>query len=246
MSDRPDLHSKSVWNTALTSQMQCKWLGERVAAPSLRLGVKNAITKTTAPSCGPNATFRFPTHGGTGGIWTAVSALLPPRTLRFGPDASIRSIDLEKKEARVGSEGRIVKYRKLISTMAVDHFLDIAAGQGVEEMRKSAKGLVWSSTIVLGIGIRGSRPERIGDKCECWRLVFVLELLPSQNTILTSPRLAVLPRRQRALLPRHHLLQLLRLQLPGPHHCACHLAPRRWLSRSLERKGRWPILVDHV
>lgn len=37
----------------------------------------------------------------------------------------------------------------------------------VDGMKVAAKeGLVFSSTIVLGIGIRGERPERIGDKCK--------------------------------------------------------------------------------
>ena len=145
-------------------QMQCKWLGERVAAPSLRLVVKNAITRTAAPSWGPNATFRFPTRGGTGGIWDAVTALLPADKLRFGAKASVESVDLEKKEAIVG--GRRIRYQNLVSTMAVDHFLGISSAHDVETMRESTKRLTYSSTIVLGVGVRGERPERIGDKCE--------------------------------------------------------------------------------
>lgn len=144
--------------------MQCKWLGERVAAPSLRLVVKNAITKQTAPSWGPNATFKFPTHGGTGGIWTAVSALLPKEKVSYGAKASVENIDLEKKEVHVG--GRTIRYKNLVSTMAVDHMLALAKGDEVQNMVESTKGLTWSSTIVLGVGVRGERPDRIGDKCE--------------------------------------------------------------------------------
>lgn len=144
--------------------MQCKWLGERVAAPSLRTVVRNAISKKAAPSWGPNATFRFPTHGGTGGIWNAVHSLLPSHKIVLGPKASVQSVDLVKKEARVG--GRIVRYKNLVSTMAVDHFLGVAEAPGVGEMKAAAEGLIYSSTIVLGVGVRGERPERIGDKCE--------------------------------------------------------------------------------
>jgi hypothetical protein len=36
----------------------------------------------------------------------------------------------------------------------------------VAKMQVAAQGLVFSSTIVLGIGIRGTLPPRIGDKCE--------------------------------------------------------------------------------
>lgn len=76
----------------------------------------------------------------------------------------MQSVDLVKKEVKVG--GRTVRYTNLVSTMAVDHFLNLAVVPGVEEMKESAKGLVFSSTIVLGVGVRGKRPERIGDKCE--------------------------------------------------------------------------------
>lgn len=34
--------------TDLSSQMQCEWLGERVAAPSLKLVVSNVLNKKTA------------------------------------------------------------------------------------------------------------------------------------------------------------------------------------------------------
>lgn len=48
--------------------MQCEWLGERVAAPSLKQVVKNTLYKKEAGNWGPNATFKFPAEGGTGGI----------------------------------------------------------------------------------------------------------------------------------------------------------------------------------
>ncbi len=145
--------------------MQCKWLGERVAAPSLRLVVKNAITQTVAPSWGPNATFRFPNRGGTGGIWKAVAGMLPKEELRFGQKASIKAIHLDEKYVTM-ENGQKVGYKHLVSTMAVDHLLNMSVGDGVDDMKKHAEGLKFSSTIVLGVGIRGQRPERIGDKCE--------------------------------------------------------------------------------
>jgi protoporphyrinogen oxidase len=156
--------------------MQCEWLGERVAAPSLRTVVRNALTKEEAGNWGPNATFRFPSRGGTGGIWTAVADLLPTSAFRLGGAGTVSSLDASNKIATMG-DGRRIKYQSLISTMAVDGLLDrievdetkgsaSGAKAGVEVMRQAAKtGLVYSSTIVLGLGIRGERPERIGDKC---------------------------------------------------------------------------------
>ncbi|ODN73114.1 hypothetical protein L202_07681 [Cryptococcus amylolentus CBS 6039] len=158
-----------VWGVK-TTKMQCKWLGERVAAPNVRAAVKNALTMETAPNWGPNATFRFPTHDGTGGIWTAVAAQLPSSSFRLGSQSgTVSKIDAVSKIATF-ADGQQVKYEHLVSTMAVDHLLEGLEAEGKEKelegMKVAAKeGLVYSSTIVLGIGIRGQRPERIGDKC---------------------------------------------------------------------------------
>ena len=47
-------------------------------------------------SPGPNAVFRFPLEGGTGGIWKAVAALLPAERQRY--NAEVAAID---KDAQV-------------------------------------------------------------------------------------------------------------------------------------------------
>lgn len=151
--------------------MQCKWLGERVAAPNVRTAVRNALTMETAPNWGPNATFRFPTRNGTGGIWSAVAKQLPENKFRFGSKGAIQKINAPEKVAELG-DGTRVKYQHLISTMQLDGLLHRLEGgangeEVVDGMKVAAKeGLVFSSTIVLGIGIRGERPERIGDKCK--------------------------------------------------------------------------------
>jgi protoporphyrinogen oxidase len=145
--------------------MQCKWLGERVAAPSLKTVVRNAITRTPAPNWGPNATFKFPAKGGTGGIWRAVASRLPASKHLTG---KITAIDLDKREARL-EDGTTVRYEKLISTVGVDRFVQLARSEekrdALQTVREAASGLKYSSTIVIGLGMRGERPERIGDKC---------------------------------------------------------------------------------
>ncbi|WWD19391.1 hypothetical protein CI109_103851 [Kwoniella shandongensis] len=158
-----------VWGLQ-TTKMQCKWLGERVAAPNVRVAVRNALTMQTAPSWGPNATFRFPTRDGTGGIWTAVASKLPTKNFRLGREGSVDTVDAEKKTV-IFADGRKVKYEHLVSSMALDGFLERLDGGAdgkatVEKMKVAAnEGLVYSNTIIIGIGIRGERPERIGDKC---------------------------------------------------------------------------------
>jgi len=56
----------------------------------------------------------------------------------------------------------VVNYKKLVNTMAVDALVE---SMGDKELIDLSKGLYYSSTHVIGVGLRGERPERIGDKC---------------------------------------------------------------------------------
>lgn len=144
-----------------TTMMQCEWLGERVAAPELKKVVTNVILNKVAGNWGPNATFRFPAQGGTGGIWKAVGNTLP--TDRVKCNTRVVSIDTEKNEA-LTQDGSIVKYQSLVSTVALDHFTKILQPAKPDLVSASSK-LSYSTTHVIGVGIRGARPDRIGDSC---------------------------------------------------------------------------------
>lgn len=141
--------------------MQCQWLGERVAAPDLKNTTKNVILQKTAGNWGPNATFRFPARDGTGGIWTAVASTLPKGNTRYGDHGAVTSVDAEGKRVTL-KDGTTIKYERLVSTMAVDALVE---QMGDKELVSLSKGLFYSSTHVIGVGLRGERPERIGDKC---------------------------------------------------------------------------------
>lgn len=58
-------------------EMQCEWLGERVATVDVDRAIRNVIHNKEDAGWGPNAVFRFPLEGGTGGIWKGVARLLP-------------------------------------------------------------------------------------------------------------------------------------------------------------------------
>ena len=59
------------------TEMQCEWLGERVATVDVTRAITNVLHKKEDAGWGPNAVFRFPLEGGTGGIWKKVAAQLP-------------------------------------------------------------------------------------------------------------------------------------------------------------------------
>lgn len=79
--------------------MNATWLGERVAAPNVKMLVRNVVTNKVAGNWGPNATFRFPARGGTGGIWTAVADTLAKEKTRFGEHGTVSQVDAEAKKA---------------------------------------------------------------------------------------------------------------------------------------------------
>ncbi|KFY14657.1 hypothetical protein V492_02497 [Pseudogymnoascus sp. VKM F-4246] len=144
-----------------TTKMQCQWLGERVAAPDLKTVTKNVILQKVAGNWGPNSTFRFPARGGTGAIWIGVANTLPKEKTRFGSHGSVSKVDARAKTVTM-SNGSTIRYKRLISTMAVDQLVE---SMGDERLIKMSKDLFYSTTHVIGVGIRGERPDNIGDKC---------------------------------------------------------------------------------
>lgn len=178
--------------------MQCAWLGERVAAPDVKTVIKNVILNKTAGNWGPNATFRFPARDGTGGIWIAVAKTLPKEKTLFGKQGQVSKVDADAHIVTLEG-GKTIGYKKLITTMNVDQLVERMADK---ELISLSKGLFYSSTHVIGVGIRGERPERIGDKC--W-----VRVHREVDDSTANNRLALLPRRRLPILPRHHLFKLL-------------------------------------
>lgn len=82
--------------------MNATWVGERVAAPNVKLLVRNAVLGKIAGGWGPNSTFRFPAHGGTGGIWIALAKTLQAEKTRFGRDkGTVTKVDSVKKKVHL-------------------------------------------------------------------------------------------------------------------------------------------------
>jgi hypothetical protein len=81
--------------------MNATWVGERVAAPNVKLLTRNVILDKVAANWGPNATFRFPAEGGTGGIWIAVAKTLEQKKTRFGAHGTVTKVDAEAKKVHL-------------------------------------------------------------------------------------------------------------------------------------------------
>eukprot|EP01041_Mallomonas_annulata_P010741 gene10741-22438_t len=138
------------------SLMQCSWLGERVATANVSKVIENVLRNKTESGWGPNAVFRFPQNGGTGAIWKGVSTrLLPQDKQRYG--IKVQNIDFDKQILFL-SDGTSVKYNKLLSTIPLDITLNWIGRSDLSTR------LTYSSTHVIGIGIRGINPH----DTKCW------------------------------------------------------------------------------
>lgn len=137
------------------------WMGDRVAVPDVERVKRNIREHRDDTSWGPNNTFRFPMRGGTGAIWQGVAKLIEPRRLRFG--CAVRHVDLARRRV-VLTDGRSLPYGTLITSLPLNVLGTICDGLGVLA-RRAAAALVSSSVHILGIGLRGDKPESLAKKC---------------------------------------------------------------------------------
>ena len=99
----------------------------------------------------PNAVFRFPQQGGTGGIWKKVAQkLLPKENQEY--NKFLTDIDINGQICTF-KDGSKIKYKKLLSTIPLDITLTML---GKPEL---AKRLTYSSSHIIGLGLRGQNPH---------------------------------------------------------------------------------------
>ncbi|MBZ5604243.1 MAG: FAD-dependent oxidoreductase [Acidobacteriia bacterium] len=137
--------------------MSYRWIGERVAVPSLDDVLRSICLGQDQVSWGPNRRFRFPLRGGTGAIWRSLGSKIPAGNLKMSARAASiagQSITFE--------DGSRLRYEALINTAPLN-WLARALGDPVLSRRTS--GLKSSTVHVVGIGLRGAPPEAIRKMC---------------------------------------------------------------------------------
>ena len=153
-------YNRKVWAYD-PATMNVEWMGERVATVNLPRIEENIALKRDEVSWGPNSTFRFPLHGGTGAIWKAVRQLLPQSRLHF--DRDVTRIDTNRRRLETGS-GEAIDYDALISTMPLDRLLAVIDGPA--RIKNLGSHFVHSSSHIVGVGLKGSVPDDL--KTKCW------------------------------------------------------------------------------
>jgi len=135
-------------------------MGERVATVDLARVKRNIALQRDDVGWGPNATFRFPLHGGTGAIWTSLFARLPAGHVSLGRRAV--TVDAQARSVRF-DDGSVERYDRLISTVPRDVLLRMLADRA--DLAALADRFVHSSSHIIGLGMDGATPDDLRTKC---------------------------------------------------------------------------------
>ncbi|MDD4278404.1 MAG: FAD-dependent oxidoreductase [Candidatus Sumerlaeales bacterium] len=151
-------YNEKVWAWPL-SEMGCKWVGERVSKVNIGRLLEHIYANRDDVSWGPNNTFMFPSHGGTGAIWKKTASSLPQDKLFLS--TYVTRIDLDRHIVYL-NDGQELMYEKLVSTVPITILSCLC---GVESSMKSLQELKHSSTHVIGVGLSGKPSEELSRKC---------------------------------------------------------------------------------
>ncbi|EGB15163.1 amine oxidase [Pseudodesulfovibrio mercurii] len=150
-----------VWATP-PELMQFGWIGERVSVVDLKMVLRNIIQERDDVAWGPNNTFRFPLHGGTGEIFRRLAGRVADR-IEYGQ--SVARIDAKAKTVTT-EQGLTVEYETLLNTAPLDLLVRDWLVDAPDALRDAADGLDHNSVYVAGIGLDkepGAAPDT-----RCW------------------------------------------------------------------------------
>jgi protoporphyrinogen oxidase len=141
------------------SLMNKEWIGERVSVVDIARVLGNVVLDRDDAGWGPNSTFKYPRHGGTGGLFERMRPYVDDQ-LRLG--APVATVDVEAKEV-VLADGTRERYDILLSTMPLDLLVANMTGTVPDEVRDQAGQLRHSGSYIVGVGIKQPTPSN-----KCW------------------------------------------------------------------------------
>lgn len=145
-------YNEKLWRVPL-QKLTTEWQGRFVPKPAPSEVVYGAVTENNA-LFGYNATFRYPIKGGIQVLPDALAARLEPGIVRT--EAPVTAVDLHEKVAQVKGLGE-VRYDKLINTLPLNNFLDLAAPLPADVVA-ARKDLRWNTVWNLNVGIDRPAP----------------------------------------------------------------------------------------
>ncbi len=152
-----EAYNYKVWATPLEI-MAKDWIGERVSVVDIKRILSNVLYKKDDISWGPNNKFKFPLHGGTGGLFSPAANLFDKH---LSTNKELIKIDWVEKEAYFG-DGTSTRYDKLITTMPINLLCNLLEPR-VKELTNAADELTFTSGYIVGIGLK----KRLSSR-RCW------------------------------------------------------------------------------
>lgn len=149
-------YNEKLWQTPL-SGMTTEWLGRFVPQPKIAEVLYGGLCDQTK-TFGYNATFRYPKKGGIKVLPQALAARVPNVVY----EAPVHKVDLRAKTAVLGRVGE-VRYRRLVNTLPLKHFIGLCDGVPAPVRAEAAK-LRYNTVYNINIGFKARRPKRHADK----------------------------------------------------------------------------------
>jgi UDP-galactopyranose mutase len=162
------------------AMMNKEWIGQRVSVVDIERVLGNVILDREDVSWGPNATFKYPRFGGTGGIFERMQPYVQ-KNLRLNCRTS--HIDSQAREV-VMEDGTREKYDVLLSTMPMDLLVNSMNGEVPDSIRDHASNLRHSGSLIVGVGIKQPAPSTKcwmyfpEDNCPFYRLTYLSNYSP--------------------------------------------------------------------
>jgi len=120
--------------------------------------LRNVLYDQDEKGWGANSQFKFPLHGGTGGLFTR---FMPYIKDHLTLNEEMAEVDLERKIVRFSS-GREVSYDILINTIPLDQFV-FKMTPKKDSILHAAESLKHNGVLSVGIGIKKPCPSN-----KCW------------------------------------------------------------------------------
>ena len=139
--------------------MNKEWIGERVSVVDIKRVLGNVVLDRDDAGWGPNATFKYPRHGGTGGLFERIQPYVQDNLRLNAPTVAV---DFANKEV-VLEDGHREKYDYLMSTMPMDILVRSIDGEVPDVVREQADLLRHSGSYIVGVGVNQPSPSK-----KCW------------------------------------------------------------------------------
>jgi UDP-galactopyranose mutase len=140
-------YNQKLWAVPL-SEMETSWLGGRVPLPNLEEMIEGALSPVPKPM-GPNARFGYPLRGG---FQALMNGFLPHLKGELRLETQVTAVS-PSSHALTLSDGRVVQYGHLISTMPLPALVRVIGDEAPAEVRRAAAALRHVSVRCVNIGV---------------------------------------------------------------------------------------------